>query len=401
MSLCPICRADTGPPLLVRDFVPAFLNRPYGTADAARGAPSGRIEFAFCHDCEFGFNGAFDPTLAVYGDGYENEQSYSPAFRSHLEHVIDRAVMARGARTGPVVEIGCGQGEFLRRLAARIGSGTLFVGMDPCCRAPADASRRIRFWRSTLNDMAAEDLPRDPSLVYARHVIEHVPNPIEFLKEWTRREIVRQATPILLETPSLEWIVRTGAFTDLVYEHCSYFSARSLARILPRAGFLVRTVERVFHGQYFLVEAHQEGLVAEDRLAAPAIGRAVERFCAAEPGMRESWLAQLAEVARKGLVAVWGAGAKGGSFVTLLDSGRRLVDCLIDVNPAKQGRFVPVTGHGIVSPETASGRGIVTAFVMNANYVDEIRAMIAALGSPMELIPFEGSVDEIHNRRRL
>jgi len=37
MSLphCPICAAETGVPLLIRERVPATLNRPYATAGAA------------------------------------------------------------------------------------------------------------------------------------------------------------------------------------------------------------------------------------------------------------------------------------------------------------------------------------------------------------------------------
>ncbi|HEX4229463.1 MAG TPA: class I SAM-dependent methyltransferase [Bryobacteraceae bacterium] len=395
MSLCPICFADAGPPLLVRDGVPIFLNRPYVTSNAARSAPVGRIEFSFCRDCDFGFNAAFDPSLAVYDQEYENEQSHSPAFRQHLEHVIDRAVMVRGTSGGPVVEIGCGQGEFLRRLAARIGNGALFVGMDPSCRVSATDHGHLRFLPTTLHEMAPADIPRNPSLVYSRHVIEHIPSPVEFLKEWIRREFVRPTTPILLETPSLEWIARSGAFTDIVYEHCNYFSASSLRRILMRAGFQAGWLELVFESQYFLIAAHKEDQVAEDALTVPAIGQAVQHFSRVESRLRESWRARLAEAAGRGPVAVWGAGAKGVSFVTLLDSGCHRVDCLIDVNPAKQGRFVAVTGHKIVSPETALGRGVVTAFVMNPNYIDEIRARVAALSAPIESIPFEGSVNDV------
>jgi hypothetical protein len=255
----------------------------------------------------------------------------------------------------------------------------------------------VRFLRATLLEMSPADIPLNASLVYSRHVIEHVPSPAEFLREWTRREVVRQGTPILLETPSLEWIVRSGAFTDLIYEHCNYFSARSLRRILLRAGFLVKRMEFVFEGQYFLIAAHKEDHIVESDLAVPAIGHEVERFCSAESGLRKAWLARLASAASRGSVAVWGAGAKGVSFVTLLDPGRQFVDCLVDVNPAKKGRFVALTGHEIVSPDTARSRGVVTAFVMNPNYLDEVRAKVFAPGTPVELIPFEGSANEIHD----
>ena len=41
---------------------------------------------------------------------------------------------------------------------------------------------------------------------------------------------------------------------------------------------------------------------------------------------------------------LWGAGSKGVSFVNMLDIGEE-VGYLVDLNPYKDGRFVPGTGH--------------------------------------------------------
>jgi hypothetical protein len=201
----------------------------------------------------------------------------------------------------------------------------------------------------------------------------------------------------LLETPDLEWIVRNGAFVDLMYEHCNYFSNRSLRRILLKAGFQLQRMERVFEDQYFLLTAHKQESVQEQPLPVAAISQAVKHFCAAEPKLKQSWLDRLAAAANKGPTAVWGAGAKGVSFVSLLDPDRLLVDCLIDVNPAKQGRFVALTGHQIVSPETAVARGVLAALVMNPNYLDEIRNQLSALAAPVELISLGETPNEIYH----
>ena len=53
------------------------------------------------------------------------------------------------------------------------------------------------------------------------------------------------------------------------------------------------------------------------------------------------------------------------------------VDCVIDVNPMKQGRYLASTGLQVSAPEQALERlpaGSVI-FVMNGNYADEISAM--------------------------
>jgi C-methyltransferase-like protein len=53
------------------------------------------------------------------------------------------------------------------------------------------------------------------------------------------------------------------------------------------------------------------------------------------------------------------------------------VDTVIDINPSKQGRFLPATGLVVKSPEKALGElpeGS-TIFVMNSNYLEEIKQM--------------------------
>jgi hypothetical protein len=384
---CPLCSSRVGPPCLVRESVPACLNRPCLTLEAARSAPAGRFEFSFCEQCEFGFDRSFDSSLAVYDNEYENEQSHSPAFQEHLDYVIQRAIAARGAGRGDIVEIGCGQGAFLRRFAARIGNEASFLGIDPCYRSGHEPGEGIRYARAILSDMADPELPRNVSLAYSRHVIEHVPNPTEFLRQWIQRGLVRAGTPILIETPSLEWILTTGAFTDLVYEHCNYFSETALRRTLTLAGFQVRSLESAFGGQYFLVHAQGVDSEAEARPAPMGLARLVSEFGAMEKNMRCIWENRLHTAASKGPVAVWGAGAKGVSFVTMLDEDRRLVHCIIDLNPAKHGRFVPVSGHPILSFEDALRGGVATVIVMNPNYASEIRQLI---GGRMNVLVFEG-----------
>jgi SAM-dependent methyltransferase len=298
-------------------------------------------------------------------------------------------VAACGARSGPIVEIGCGQGGFLRRLGTRLGEGAVLVGVDAVCRAVADARTDIRYFASLLGELDERDVPRAAAVVYARHVIEHVPDPVGFLAEWASTGIAPAGTPILLETPRLEWILETGTLVDFVYEHCNYFSARSLARIVARAGFALQSIAPFFNGQYALVEARKADGPVAGSVAHSHIAADVMRFASAERRLGAAWHARIRAAAEAGPVAVWGAGAKGVTLVNLFDPDAALVDCLIDVNPAKQGRFVPGTGHAIVTPEAASGRGIVAAFVMNDNYLVEMRAQIDAFAQPFALLSFD------------
>ena len=76
---------------------------------------------------------------------------------------------------------------------------------------------------------------------------------------------------------------------------------------------------------------------------------------------------------------IWGAGSKGVSLVnTLADSGA--IAALVDINPIKQGRFVPVTGHPVLAPEMLTELKPNRVIVLNPQYRDEIAAQLQRLG---------------------
>jgi hypothetical protein len=63
-----------------------------------------------------------------------------------------------------------------------------------------------------------------------------------------------------------------------------------------------------------------------------------------------------------------------------------LIDCVIDVNPRKQGCFIPGTGHPIVAPADLRDRDIRTAVLMNPNYRGENESLLHGLGLEVTLI---------------
>jgi hypothetical protein len=72
---------------------------------------------------------------------------------------------------------------------------------------------------------------------------------------------------------------------------------------------------------------------------------------------------------------VWGAASKGVIFSLFMRRAGIAIDHVIDINPAKQGRFLAATGIQVMAPEAVlpklpAGSRII---VMNANYAEEIR----------------------------
>jgi hypothetical protein len=184
----------------------------------------------------------------------------------------------------------------------------------------------------------------------------------------------------------VEWILRNLVFWDFFYEHCSLFSRESLTMASALTGFQADAVHHVFAGQYLWAELSLASKTPRKPIPDATIGTLAASFAGAEREMREEWARRLRHLTQRGRVAVWGAGAKGTTFVNLLDPNREFVAALVDLNPKKQGRFAPGTGHPIVGMEGLRESGIHQAILMNPNYLDENRQLLQQGGLAVELI---------------
>jgi SAM-dependent methyltransferase len=377
---CPVCGHAIGDPAFVRHAVPTAQNRLYQSPEAARSVPRGDLALAVCPACAFVSNTSFDPDLVLYDEQYENSQNNSAAFEEHVGYRVARLV-ATGARDRRAVEIGCGSGYFLERLCeAGVAGGT---GFDTAYRGPEQRGT-ARFHRAYYG-------PEDGQLgdvAYSRHVIEHVTDPVALLRLLSDAVGHCEGALVAVETPDLRWIVDHRVFHDLFYEHCSYFTASSLTFACAVAGLSVTAVEYVFGRQYLWVEAtpvSRETARQPPNAEADAVRLAgqLEDLQREEQRQIEAARAQLHALRAHGPVAIWGAGAKGVTYINLVDPDGALVDTLVDANPAKQGRYSPGTGHPISAPADLPQGA--TAVILNRNYLDECRSTVAALGLDVSL----------------
>jgi hypothetical protein len=62
------------------------------------------------------------------------------------------------------------------------------------------------------------------------------------------------------------------------------------------------------------------------------------------------------------------------------------IDRVVDLNPRKQGHFVPLTGQRIVGPDCLLQNPPDLVIVMNPEYESEVRSMIAEIGIGCEVV---------------
>jgi SAM-dependent methyltransferase len=379
---CPACGAGGLEGFHTVPAVPTNSCLLLDDARTARDFPCGRLDLAYCGSCGFITNRAFDPARAEYSERYEETQGYSESFVDFGRRLAKSWVDRYDLHGRHVLEVGCGKGEFLVwMMEAGAGSGT---GIDPGVhpeRLTSSAAARIE-WVADFYDERWAGFEADA--LVCRHTLEHIHPVAVFLRMMRQNLGDRTDTIVLFELPDVARVLEEAAFWDTYYEHCSYFSAGSLARLFRRCGFEVLDVSLAFDDQYLLLEARPTQaapagplFALEDDLDRLEAGVATFRDEVDETMSR--WRRELSAVADQGgSTVVWGGGSKAVAFLTSLGAGDQVAGA-VDINPHKQGRFVAGTGHKVLAPEELVGLSPDLVILANPVYLDEVRARLAEL----------------------
>ncbi|MFZ5865531.1 MAG: class I SAM-dependent methyltransferase [Thermodesulfobacteriota bacterium] len=373
---CPICGDRDLRPFLTRTGVPVHQNLVFRSEADARQVPRGDLRLTLCVSCGFIFNQSFDPSKVAYGPGYDNTQTCSKYYERYLDDLVDELIARRGVHDHHIVEIGCGNGSFLRKLVSASGAHNSGQGIDPSYSGPlAELDGRLQF-QTDFYKPGSGFVEGD--VVICRHVLEHVQYPIDFLRG-LRDDLAKiPHARVFFETPCVEWILSDVVFWDFFYEHCSYFSAGSLVTAFEAVGYSVNAVTRVFGDQYLWLEACVQPPPSPVSRDGELMSGLVDRYADAEAQTMAGWKERMGTASAISGAALWGAGAKGVTLANLIDADRELITCVVDVNPNKQGAFVAGSGHPIVDYHELPALGVGTVFPLNPNYRDEILNMIQA-----------------------
>ena len=343
--------------------IPIFQNRLFPVHAQALEALAAEVELMACLNCGLVFNGKFDSSLMDYNSDYQNAQDHSPHFRSYLDEIAD-SILARLKPGDKVVEVGCGKGYFLDVLRLR---GVNAVGFDPAYEGDANYVTKEYF-----NSKTAKGQPVDA--IVMRHTLEHIEAPYNFLLKM--KKFLPADTLIFIEVPRFEWIVEHRAFWDIFHEHCNYFTEDFFNTIFSDKAY----VKPVFFGHYMLVSAR--------------IGDIVEKIIPRRHPLYKNTIGALiphyrAIVSKSRRNLVWGAGAKGVSFVNLLDPEAAHIEAVIDINVRKQGNFTPLTGHACVAPASIDWESLTEKdhlWIMNGNYSHEILCSLPLLECQVSIL---------------
>lgn len=364
--------------------MPVHVGLLWTSRAAATGCDQAEMALHLCGHCGYVWNAAFDIGKMAYEQDYDNALHHSPKFAAWEADLAKGLVERHGLRGRRLAEIGPGDGRFLASLA--LEGGNTGIGFEPGHNPDRVSELVAEADVEIFDEYADADSLRghEVDFVASRHVLEHLPEPMMLIE--TIRGGIVAGGGVYLEVPNFAWALERGAFEDLMYEHCGYYTPETLAHLLSRAGFTDIAASRTFDGLFAAVEA----VVADGRPHNEAIAPAVVDRIRADV---QALAARIDAVSREFAarrddgqrLAAWGGGARAVGLLNLVPDADA-IEWVVDINPRKQGTFVTGTGHAIVPPDTLREARPDAVLVVNPVYTEEIARMLTDLGVDADLI---------------
>jgi glycosyltransferase involved in cell wall biosynthesis/SAM-dependent methyltransferase len=141
-----------------------------------------------------------------------------------------------GSKNGRLLEIGCGDGDFLISAEAE---GWQVSGVEYSSDACEKARKRLKNGDVKCGELQAAKLPSAQfDLCVISDVIEHVRSPLDFLKEIYR--VLKPGGALFIATPATDsWSARLmkQKWMEFKPEHLTYFDRQNLQTTLFQSGF--------------------------------------------------------------------------------------------------------------------------------------------------------------------
>ncbi len=385
------CRSCEGRELLdVLDLgLQPLANRLLDADELDQEEPRFPLRLVFCPACGLvQITETVSPEL-LFRD-YPYFSSVSDALLEHSREHAEALVAARGlGAEHRVVEVASNDGYLLQYFAAR---GVPVLGIEPArnvaevARERGIPTRAEFFGREVAAALREEGVRAD--VLLANNVLAHVADLNGFVAGVAR--LLAPGGVAELEFPYVVDLVDRSEFDTVYHEHLCYFSAHAVEVLARRHGLVFTDVRRLpIHGGSLRVTLaaalEKPGRDRVEALLGEESARGVNRIDfhadlrARVEALRGELRALLTKLAGEGRrIVAYGASAKGSTLLNHFGIDGRLLDCVVDRSPAKQGRYTPGTHLPIRPAELLLEERPDYALLLTWNFAEEILAQQAA-----------------------
>jgi 2-polyprenyl-3-methyl-5-hydroxy-6-metoxy-1,4-benzoquinol methylase len=178
-----------------------------------------------------------ESNIGYLQDTNEIAKPYGVDFMDFIEHSIKQYL----PDTRNILEVGCGGCTILSQLKEK---GFYVLGVDPSPIAKRDGERKgIHIIQEFFPTKNYTDLV---NLIFHCDVLEHVSDPVQFLKN--QRNQLTEDGIIIISLPDCNEGIEKGEISMAMHQHLNYFDTEGLRNTVQAAGLEVLTIEVANYG---------------------------------------------------------------------------------------------------------------------------------------------------------
>ncbi len=337
---------------------------------------------------------------------YAYLSSYSQTWLKHVEDYVDEVTERFGLKEGSqIIEIASNDGYLLQFFQKK---GCSILGIEPAENVAKIAlDKKIPteskfFGSKTAKELVASKGRAD--FLVAFNVLPHVPDLNDFvsgLKILLKKNgiITIQFSAYILQ------LLNQNEFDTIYHEHFSYFSLYCLQQIFSHHGLTVFDVEELpIHGgsmRLYIKNSEDSSIEISDN-----VGHKVKeekknglQNISTYTGFQEKikikkqniWKFFIDANTDHKTIVGYGAPAKGNTLLNYCGIGNDFVEYTVDINPLKQGLYLPGTHIPIYNPdkifETKPDYVLILAWNLKDEIMEQMRAISDWGGKFVVLIP--------------
>jgi SAM-dependent methyltransferase len=326
----------------------------------------------------------FETPAQIFSD-YAYFSSYSSSWLEHSRRYAEQMTARLGLDShSRVVEIASNDGYLLQFFGER---EIPVLGIEPAANVAQVAIDKgvatvVEFFGEEVARGLAEECAAD--LLLGNNVLAHVPDLNDFVAGM--KVLLKPGGVITMEFPHLMRLIDENQWDTIYHEHFSYFSFLTVSAVFAAHGLRLFDVEELptHGGSLRIYGAHAEDAEKPESAAARELrereraagyeqldtylgyGRRVERD-------KRQILRFLIELKEQELRIVgYGAPAKGNTLLNYCGVRREFIDYTCDLNPHKQGHFLPGSHIPIRTPEQIRADRPDVVLILPWNLKDEI-----------------------------
>ena len=295
---------------------------------------------------------------------YAYFSSFSDSWLNHAKEYVEMMIKRfKLNKKSHIIEIASNDGyllDFFSKLNIPV------LGIEPATNiAKISKEKGITTLKKFFNTQVAQELKnknQQADVLIGNNVLAHVPDINDFVKGM--KILLKPSGIITLEFPHILQLINQNQFDTIYHEHFSYFSFSVIQKIFSSQKLIIFDVEEIStHGgslrifvkhsenEIIGIDKNVENLIQKEKESGINDYNMYSGFSTKIGKNKEKFLEFLVKADKENKTVIcYGAPAKGNTLLNYFQINSKLIKYTVDLNPHKQGLFLPGTHLEIKSP---------------------------------------------------